>query len=232
MNPLCNLCGGPLLGCGHCGHCQPDCGCKKCPKPCGCPEQILSIEADTVRPAYLRFNLGGRSVWHDFTSVVKSAETCTTLKPDLVGRTLVYDAECGRQTVSASELGGILHLADIGDIDATTIKDNAILVYRKDANCAENCDGKNGWIGLDPSEAGDASMDYIMGSDSNGDVKSLMPPANTSQFYTLTWAGQDKASWKQPKEVSTPPVDSDGYSYRLYLDPTTREIVVHKVQES
>ena len=215
------------MGCGHCGQCQPKCGCEnKCPKPCGCPEQILSIEADTTRPAYLRFNLGGRSVWHDFTSVVKGAETCTTLKPNITARTLIYDAECGRQTISAPELGSILHLADIGDVDATTIKDNAILVYKKDANCGENCDGKNGWVGMDPSEEAGESLDYVMGSDANGRVGSLQPPANSTQFYQLTWSAKDKAKWHQPKEVSTIPRDSDKKALRVYLDPKTRELVV------
>lgn len=211
-----------------CGHCQP-CGCKnKCEKPCGCPESILSIEADSTNPTNLRFNLGGRSVWYDFDSVVKAGQTCTTLLADTVSRNLVYNAECQNINISASELGGILHLADIGDVDATTIKDNAILVYKKDANCSENCDGKNGWIGLDPSEAGDTSLDYVMGSDRDGGVKSLMPPANSNQFYYMAWAAQDKASWSQPKIVASAPVDSDNKKWRVYMDPTTKELVVVK----
>lgn len=226
-NPFCNTCGGPLTGCGHCGQCQSKCGCEnKCPKPCGCPEQILSIEADTTRPAYLRFNLGGRSVWYDFTSVIKSAETCTTLKPDITARTLIYDAECGRQTISAPELGSILHLADIGDVDATTIKDNAILVYKKDANCGENCDGKNGWVGMDPSEEAGESLDYVMGSDANGRVSSLQPPANSNQFYQLTWAAGGKAKWQQPTKVSVIPRDGNNKAWRLYVDPSNYSLVI------
>ena len=113
-------------------------------------------------------------------------------------------------------------------MDATTLKDNAILVYRKDANCGENCDGKNGWIAVDPSEEGDTSLDYIMGSDNDGEVKSLMPPANSSQHYFLGWAGQNKASWVQPKIAATAPVDSDGKKWRLYIDPATYEPVIVK----
>lgn len=229
MNPFCLSCGGPLGGCGHCGQCQPDCGCKKkCPRPCGCPESILSIEADTTDAAYLRFNLGGRSVWYDFTPVVKAAETCTHLSANKVERSLDYDSECGRQSITARELGSILHVADIGDVDETTIKDNAVLVYRKDANCGENCDGKNGWIGVDLSEEGDTSLDYIMGSDNEGDVKSLMPPANTNQYYYMAWAAQNKASWTQPKVVATAPVDSDNKKWRVYMDPSTHELVIVK----
>ena len=230
MNPFCNTCGGPLGGCGHCGHCQPDCGCKKkCHTPCGCPESILSIEADSTNPTNLRFNLGGRSVWYDFDSVVKAGETCTSILADTTTRNLVYNSECGRQTISAQSLGSILHLADIADVDGNSIDHNSILVYRKDADCGENCDGKNGWIGVDLSEEGDSSLDYIMGSDADGDVKSLMPPANnSSQFYYLAWAKQDKASWTQPRVAASAPRDADNKVWRVYMDPISKELVIVK----
>lgn len=228
-NPFCHLCGGPLLGCGHCGACQPDCGCKKCSTPCGCPEAITSIEADSSNPTNLRYNFGGRSYWFDHDSVVKAGQTCTSIAADTTTRNLIYNAECGRQTISAKSLGAILHLADIGDVDATTIDHNAVLVYRKDADCGENCEGKNGWIGVDLSEEGDSSLDYIMGSDSDGDVKSLMPPANNkNQFYYLSWAAQDKASWTQPAIAASAPQDSDGKVWRVYMDPSTHALVVVK----
>lgn len=167
-------------------------------------------------------------MWHDFYSVVKAGETDTSLSVDLTARNLVYNAERHTNTISATTLGGMLHLADIGDVDATTIKNNAILVYRKDADCSENCDGKNGWVGLDPSEEGDSSLDYVMGSDADGKVKSLMPPANSSQFYLLEWAGKNKASWRQPAVAASAPTDSDGKVWRLYVDPTTHELLVVK----
>lgn len=215
------------MGCGHCGQCQPKCGCeKKCPKRCGCPESILSIEADSEDPAYLRFNLGGRSVWYDFTPVVKAAETCTHLSTDLTSRSLIYDGECGRETISARQLGSILHLGDIGDVDASTIKDNAILVYRKDADCGENCDGKNGWVGIDPSEESDDELDYILGSDEDGKVKSLQPPAAPNKTNYLEWEANGKAKWATIPIRFSPPTDSTtGQVARLYLDPDTFEIV-------
>ena len=214
------------MGCGHCGTCQPKCGCeKKCSKPCGCPESILSIEADSADPAYLRFNLGGRSVWYDFTPVVKSAETCTHISTSINPRSLIYDSECGRQTISAQELGRILHLGDLGDVDASTVKDNAILVYRKDADCGENCDGKNGWVGVNPTEISDSEVDFIMGADEDGKVKSLEPPVVSNQYNYLTWKANGKAGWQTIQPRFSPPTDSQGRAYRLYLDPTTGEIV-------
>lgn len=213
--------------CGSCGECQPKCKCEdKCPKRCGCPESILSIEADSEDPAYLRFNLGGRSVWYDFGPVVKAAETCTHLSTDLTSRSLIYDAECGRETISARQLGAILHLGDIGDVDASTIKDNAILVYRKEADCGENCDGKNGWIGIDPSEESDDDLDYILGSDEDGKVKSLQPPAATNKTHYLTWEANGKAKWVQIKEAAVAPVSPISNTVlRVYLDETTGELV-------
>lgn len=229
MNPFCNLCGGPLLGCGHCGHCQPDCGCKKkCPTPCGCPEQILSIEADTARPALLRFNLGGRSVWHDFTNTVKSAETCTSLKPNITARTLVYDSECGRDVLTAAELGSVLHLADIGDVDATSIRDNAILVYRKDADCGEDCEGKNGWIGLDPSEDPKENLSYILGTDEDGRAEGLQTPEDTNVFSYLAWQGANKIKWHTPQVTDNAPLDGDLKKWAVYVDPSTRELIIVK----
>lgn len=227
MNPfLCNTCGlGLCNGCGKCNHCG-SCGCKK--EACGCPESILSIEADSTNPTNLRFNLGGRSVWYDFDSVVKAGETCTTLTTDSVARNLVYNAECQNINISGRQLGSILHLADIGDVDENTIGDNAVLVYRKDANCAENCDGGNGWVGVNLAEEGGDSLDYIMGSDKEGDVGSLKPPANTNKFYYLAWAKSNKASWVTPTVKSSAPTDSDGKKWRVYMDPATYELVVVK----
>ena len=215
------------MGCGHCGQCQPKCGCEnKCQKRCGCPESILSIEADSADPAYLRFNLGGRSVWYDFTSVVKAAETCTHLFTSLNPRALVYESECGRQEITAKELGRILHLGDLGDVDETSIKDNAILVYRKDSHCGENCDGKSGWIGIDPTEEGDNEIDYLLGSDDKGDVKSLMPPAANNKYNYLTWEKDGKAKWSVIRIVPSAPTDPTTNSkLRVYLDPDSNELV-------
>lgn len=213
----------------NCNNCSDSCRKYTC---CGCPDSIVGIEpADSTAPTKLRFNLTGRSVIYDFDSLIKSGETKTSLGANTIDRQLEYHSEKGDNIISAKNLGNILHLSDIGDVDASSIKDNAILVYQKNSDCAENCEGHNGWIGLDPTEVGANSVDYIIGTDEKGKAISIMPPVNGNQYYNLTWAAQNKASWTQPKEVSTPPLDSDGYAYRLYLDPTTKEIVVHKVKE-
>lgn len=206
--------------------------CKTCGNPCGCAEPVLSIEAMADDPATLRFNVNGKSVWYDFEPVVKAAETCTSFNIDAVNRTLNYHGECADQSISAKDLGSILHLGDLGDVDETTIGDNGILNYRKDPDCPEGCEGTgDGWVSSNPIEVSGTSLDYVLGSDADGKMKSLMPPTDTTTFSYLAWAGTGKIKYTKPVQVSSPPTDSNGYAYQLWLDPSTGEIVYTKVQQ-
>lgn len=209
-----------------CGKHDCDSCAKKCKNPCGCAEPVFSVEAMPDDPATLRFNVNGKSVWYDFEPVVRAGETCTTLSIDVLSRTLNYHGECNDSILSAQELGSILHLADLGDVDANSIKDNGILNYRKDADCGEGCEGiSDGWVSTSPIDVGGTSLDYILGSDADGKMVSLMPPTDTTTFSYLAWAAQNKAKWVKPTVVSTPPV-KDGKVAQLYLDENTGEIVI------
>lgn len=203
--------------------------CKKhCEKPCGCAEPVFSVEAMPDDPTVLRFNVNGKSVWYDFSPVVEEAETCTTLTADAVNRTLNYHGECQDNTLTAQELGAILHLADIGDINANSITDNGILNYRKDDTCPEGCEGtSNGWVASNPLDIGAPSLDYILGSDSDGKLSSLMPPTDTSKFNYVAWAAGDKVKYVTPTVVSAIP-DDGTYQYPVYMDPATGELVVYR----
>lgn len=203
------------------------CNCNnKCKaEPCGCAEPVFSIEAMPDDPTVLRFNVNGKSVWYDFEPVIKTGETCTTLNVDTVNRTLNYHGECGDQTIAAKELGSILHLGDLGDVNANTITDNGILNYRKDGDCGEGCEGiGDGWVSSNPIEIGGENLEYILGSDADGRMVSLMPPTDTSTFSYLAWAAQGKAKWVKPRQIAA--VTSDYLP--LYLDKNTGEIVVLK----
>lgn len=212
--------------------CCNDCN-NKCESPCGCAEPIFSIEALDSDPTTLRFNVNGKSVWYDFEPVVKAGETCTALNIDAVNRTLNYHGECSDQTISAKELGQVLHLGDLGDVDENSITDNGILNYRRSADCGENCESKagDGWVSSNPIEVAGTSLDYILGSDAEGRMTSLMPPTDTTTFSYLAWSGAGKLKYTKPAQVSSPPVDSSGYAYQLWLDPNTGEIVYTKVQQ-
>ena len=203
--------------------------CNERKSPCGYPEPVFSVEAMPDDPTVLRFNVNGKSVWYDFEPAIKAGETCTTLNIDAINRTLNHHGECEDQAISAKELGSIIHLGDLGDVDADSITDNGILNYRKTGDCGEGCEGVgDGWVSSNPIEVGQTSLDYLLGSDSDGKLMSLMPPTNTSMFSYLAWAEQNKVKWVTPSVVATPPVDSDGKVWRPYVDPATGEIVIVK----
>lgn len=205
--------------------------CNNCNNPCkkeicGCAEPVFDIEALDTDPTTLRFNVNGKSVWYDFEPVVKAGETCTTLNIDAVNRTLNYHGECSDQTISAKELGSILHLGDLGDVDANSITDNGILNYRKSGECPEGCESEtDGWKSTNAVDVATTSLDYILGTDADGKMISLIPPTDTTTFSYLAWAAQNKAKWVKPTVVSTPPV-KDGKVAQLYLDENTGEIVI------
>ena len=204
------------MTCNNCNN-----SCKK--EICGCAEPVFSVEAMPDDPTILRFNVNGKSVWYDFKSVVEAGETCTTANINAVDRTFNYHGECSDQSISAKELGSIIHLGDLGDVDANTITDNGILNYRKTGDCGEGCEGiGDGWVSSNPIEIGGESLDYILGSDSDGKMKSLMPPTDTTTFSYLAWAAQGKVKWVKPTVIASA---TSNYA-PLYLDKTTGEIVV------
>ena len=201
----------------------------KCKEPCGCAEPVFSVEAMPDDPTILRFNVNGKSVWYDFEPAVKAGETCTTLNVDAVNRTLNYHGECSDQTISAKELGAILHLGDLGDVDENSITDNGILNYRKTGDCPDGCEGTaDGWVSSNPIEIGDTALEYILGADADGKMMSLMPPTDANSFSYLAWAAQDKAKWVKPTIAANAPTDTDGKVWRLYVDPNSYEIVIVK----
>lgn len=223
--------------CGYCGQCQEK---KKCANPCSCTEPVFSIEAMPDDPTTLRFNVNGKSVWYDFEPVVKAGETCTTITADSIHRLLKYNSECGEQTITGKELGSILHLADIGDVNVDSIEDNGILNYRKDYNCGEGCEGVNsGWVSTNPTSVGESNLEYILGSFSDGELHSLLPPSDVSHYNYLVWAGQGKAKWEQVLETAVIPTSTEiiedvphTYTYPVYYDPETKALVFYKKEES
>lgn len=208
-----------------CNDCK-DCGCKDC----GCPEPIQSIDnLDSQYPGRLRFNYGGRSVDYDFSSMIKQVETDTSLSVDSINRILKYAAERHMDTLSAKEIGSILHIADIGDVDITGVKDNSMLVYQKDSDCGQGCEGiDNAWIAWNAEENLVDNIETVMGFDSDGKPHALSRPQTTNQYHMLGWNAAGKLSYTQAIEVSSAPTDSNGKVYRPYIDPTTKQWVYVK----
>ena len=170
--------------------------------------------------ATLRFNFDGASTWYDYTNMIYQTQTDTTVSADALKRALIHMAERHTDVISAKELGSILHIADIGDVDITGIGDNALFVYQKNSDCAHGCQGiDNSWKAWNALEHQATSLDTIMGFDENGKPYTLQRPASTNKHYLLGWAANGKIQYL----VLTPFGDVTDKK-PLYIDPETGEI--------
>lgn len=182
---------------------------------------------DTV--SILRFNFDGLSSWYDFGNMIYQTQTDTTVSVDAINRVLKHMAERHIDTISARELGSILHVADLGDVDITDIADNSLFVYQKNNNCAQGCEGiNNRWIAWNNADHSASSMRSVMGFDDNGAPVSLLPPANSDQYYVLGWNGVGQVGYAEIEEVTKQSITKDGYIYKVCVDPKNGKLVYIK----
>lgn len=204
------------------------CSGKRCDTLCNCPVPFLGIEQLPDNVSVLRFNIDGKRTDYDFTNLVYQTQTDTTLNADAINRVLTYMAERHIDSISANELGSILHLADIGDVTTVGAEDGSMLVYQKSNNCAEGCVGLTDtwkiWNALDEGSLV-SSATYPMSFDANGKPRTLQRPANPSQYYQLGWNSNNQLSYSQIPIVAAPPLGVDGKSIAVYVDPSTNQLV-------
>lgn len=199
------------------------CNCKSkdcCELPCGCTEPVFDIDVMPGLPAVLKYNFGGITTTYDYTNMIEQTQTDTHLTADGEKRVLNYSAERHEDSLSAQQLGRILHVADLGDVNTDGIEDNALFVYQKNGNCTQGCTGiDNSWIAWNALDHQDSSLQTVMGFDEEGKPHALSAPSNTNQFYQLGWNAKNKTSWKQPTQFA-----DDVDKVTLMMDKNTKEI--------
>lgn len=216
-----------------CNPCQDCCSCKK-PK-CGCAKRVLDIDEMPDTVSILRFNYDGLSTWYDFGNMIYQTQTDTTVSVDAINRVLKHMAERHIDTISARELGSILHVADLGDVDITNVAHNSLFVYQKDNNCAAGCEGiNNRWIAWNKDQGSNSGTDMrnVMGFKADGAPMALLPPANTGKHYVLAWRGANEAGWKYIEKVSKDSITSNNKVKVVCVDPNTNELVCIEVDKN
>lgn len=206
--------------------------CNSCNKPsCGCPEPILDIDRVQGTPATYRFNINGKTVTKNFQPGILEGQTDTSLIVDIINRLLQFSAERHTDSITAEQLGSILHLNDLGDVSTKGADNGAMMVYKKSDICPAGCFGTNNvwepWNALDEQVS---SAAYAFGFNADGLPVSIQQPANPSQYYNLSWNGANQLSYAQVVEASELRLDSDGYAYQQYVDPNTKEPYYVKVK--
>lgn len=217
--------------------CQPckECGvnpCNSCRKPsCAYPEPILDIDRVQGTPSTYRFNINGKTVTKDWLPGIQDGQTDTSLIVDVIDRLLQFSAERHTDSITAEQLGSILHLNDLGDVSTKGADNGSMMIYKKTDTCSAGCYGTNNvwepWNALDEQVS---SAAYAFGFNTEGSPVSIQQPANPNQYYDFGWHGVNQLGFGQTVEASELRLDSDGYAYQQYVDPSTREPYYIKVK--
>lgn len=208
------------------------CSCNKCPKDnCACPEPFIDLDEVPNKPGIYRVNDNGKIATWDLRKGIKETQTDTSLVIDIIKRLVRFTAERHTDTITAQELGVILHLNDLGDVSTKGAGDGAMMVFKKSDTCPAGCYGtSNVWEPWNALDEQTNSAVYGYGFDAEGKPVSLQQPANPNQYYNFGWNGNDKLSYTQPPEETAPIVDSQGYAYQMYINPATKQPYYVKVK--
>lgn len=146
MNTLNNCCN----KCNSCG----DCCSAPCPRQCE-----FDVQADPYDPQ--NWFINGVKV-----RIPKIAETCTTLSTDNSSATLNYSGECGMDKITGHQLGQLIKLNDLRDVEAEHPDSCSILAWNPHCDyCADGCTKVGAaWEPYHIPDAGDC----VMTPDTNG----------------------------------------------------------------
>lgn len=204
-----------------CDTCHKD-QCGTCDPPCKCPMPFLAIEQLPDNVSILRYNIDGKRADYDYTNLVYQTQSDTTLIADAINRLLAYQAERHTDTITARELGSILHLADLGDVDTKGAETGSLLTYQKNSVCGEGCIGLRDswkiWTALDEQQS---SATYPMAFAADGSPVTIARPQSPSRQYLLGWNGSNQLSYFTPTKAATKPAQGGP----VYFDETSGQLV-------
>lgn len=123
------------MSCNNCNRCGDDpCSCGGCkPARYSCD---FSIQVDPFNPYVWLFDNCGKLSRVD---IPKIPETCTHLSANFSAASLIYDGECGKDIITGRQIGQLINLDDLRDVEAPDADSCDLLVF--DPGCAECGDG-------------------------------------------------------------------------------------------
>lgn len=144
------------MSCNKCNKCGSDrCG--------GCCEPAryscdFSIQVDPFNPYVWLFNNCGKL---NRIEIPKIPETCTSLRADFSIASLVYDSECGQDVITGRQLGELINLDDLRDVEAPDADSCDLLVFDPGCTaCGDGCKPKPAmWRNYHIPDAGDCEIE-------------------------------------------------------------------------
>ena len=123
------------MSCNNCNRCGDDpCSCGGCkPARYSCD---FSIQVDPFNPYVWLFDNCGKL---NRVDIPKIPETCTHLSANFSAASLIYDGECGKDIITGHQLGQLINLDDLRDVDVADADSCDIMVF--DPGCTACGDG-------------------------------------------------------------------------------------------
>lgn len=141
----------------NCNQCNDNpCSCNEC-KParysCGFDIQVDPYDAST-------WLVTMNGCLHR-VKIPKISETCTHLSTDFSGANLIYNGECGQDIISGHQLGELINLNDLRDVDVEDAGSCDIMVYDPGCtDCGDGCKPKPAmWRKYHIPDAGDCEVE-------------------------------------------------------------------------
>lgn len=141
----------------NCNQCNDNpCSCNEC-KParysCGFDIQVDPYDAST-------WLVTMNGCLHR-VKIPKISETCTHLSTDFSGANLIYDGECGPDVISGHQLGELINLNDLRDVDVEDADSCDIMVFDPGCtDCGDGCKPKPAmWRKYHIPDAGDCEVE-------------------------------------------------------------------------
>ncbi len=230
-----------MTGCKECGSECNNCGinCGACSKPKGCTPNCLEIAAIPFEPCAFAFMFNGCKAKLELNTAIAACETDTRMVQDQETGCIKYYSELyitskGEQgelgQICPPDIAKFIDLEDLKNVEDDKADGCALLVYVKNSNCGEGCQGVDDqWVHWTASAHTETAIHYVMGFNEEGCPIVLDVPTDVEDFWYGMWVPNEGFMYKQPKEVDSIPVDEDGDPIVISQDPDTKEPVVGSI---
>lgn len=169
---------------------------------------------------------------------VRQFETDTSLSIDNSNATLVYKGEKHTDKITGQQLGSIININDLRDVDLDYNFDALCgeFIYHRYGECGDGCRSlQDSWnmFSIDQDGAKQNSIRYVRGANAYGCPIYLDTPSNELQYWYAGWTPTGEHCYYQPKPVTDLPTDADGNPIAVSQDPVTKQPLVGpvKIQE-
>lgn len=159
--------------------------------------------------------------------VPKIKETDTFLSTDYTNATLNYKAEYHTDKVTGTQLGALINVDDLRDVDIDDGLDGHCyeLLFRKWADCGDGCKSlADKWANFNINSDGakQEAIRYVRGANVYGCPIYLEVPTREGEFWYGMWVPGKGFTYFQPEWVDELP-KIDGKTVVMSLDPTTKK---------